>query len=146
MRRSLLIAALAACHRAAPPPRAPTAPPTAAPAHPHPEPDPDPDPGAAHKPAAPAAGLHATGSRDTLSIEETWKKGQLDGPRRIYRQKLLVLEEHYGGGGVDGDWTAYLTNGKPRAEGRYRLGKQDGTWTTWYSNGKVQSTGDYTDG
>ena len=161
----LLLALLAACRHDSAPTRA------AAPAAlPHPVPDlhpvPDPDPGArtapdphphpdpgAQPPLQPdpdpaAAGvLHVTGKRDTLSIEETWKNGQLEGPRRIYRLKLLVLEESYRDGLLDGDWIAYLTSGKPRAKGRYRQGKRDGTWATWHSNGKpCQSQGDYADG
>lgn len=115
-------------------------------------------------------GDHVVGTKNSLKIEETFKRGVRTGPRKIWQFWALLIDEAYDGRGkLDGAWTMWRDKKVPRVQGTYDHGKKVGTWIwtdrqnkreregdfvagkksgTWneYTDEKLTFTGNYTDG
>jgi len=75
-----------------------------------------------------------------INRKATFKNGQPDGPREIFRADgTLVSKRGFREGRRDGEWTTYDKAGKqPLHEEHYVDGKPDGVWKTWYPDGQLK--------
>jgi antitoxin component YwqK of YwqJK toxin-antitoxin module len=92
-------------------------------------------------------GNHVVGLKNTLRIEETFKRGTRIGPRKIWQFWTLLVEENYDDKGkLDGAFTIWRDKKIPRVQGTYDHGKRTGTWTWFDSKNQKEREGDYADG
>jgi antitoxin component YwqK of YwqJK toxin-antitoxin module len=90
---------------------------------------------------------HVVGLKNTLRIEETFKKGTRIGPRKIWQWWNLLLDESYDDKGkLDGAFTIWRDKKIPRVQGTYEHGNRVGTWTWFDNKNQKEREGDYTDG
>ena len=60
-----------------------------------------------------------------LAYEETYKKGVLDGSKKIYYDNGQACSEYrYASGGYHGEYKTYYSNGNVREKGSYKLGRE----------------------
>jgi antitoxin component YwqK of YwqJK toxin-antitoxin module len=78
----------------------------------------------------------------TLLVEQSWKRGKLDGPVKKYVDGKLAMETTYVDGKVEGPYTE-LRNGKPAVTGQFVADLKDGTWTIYAADGAVLRTATY---
>jgi len=81
----------------------------------------------------------------TLLVEQSWKRGKLDGPVKKYVDGKLAMETTYADGMVSGPYTE-LRNGKPAVTGQFVADQKDGTWTIYAADGAVLRTATYRSG
>lgn len=92
-------------------------------------------------------GDRTVGFKNTLRIEETFKRGTRVGPRKIWQWWALVLDESYDETGkLDGPFAMWRDKKVPRVQGTYAHGKRVGTWTWFDSRNQKEREGDYADG
>ena len=77
-----------------------------------------------------------------LLLEQSWKRGKLDGSVKKYVDGKLSLEATYLDGQVAGVYTEHR-NGKPAVTGSYAADRKDGTWTHYATDGAVVLTSTY---
>jgi antitoxin component YwqK of YwqJK toxin-antitoxin module len=77
-----------------------------------------------------------------LLLEQSWKKGKLDGKVKKYVDGKLAMEATYVDGKVIGPY-AEFRNGKPAVTGQFVDDLRDGTWTIYASDGAVLRTATY---
>ena len=77
-----------------------------------------------------------------LQLEETWKRGKLDGKVKKYVDGKLAMEATYVDGKVSGPY-AELRNGKPAVTGQFVDDQKDGTWTIYAGDGASLRTATY---
>lgn len=80
-----------------------------------------------------------------LLLEQTWKRGKLDGPVKKYVDGKLSLEATYLDGQVAGVYTEHR-NGKPAVTGSYAGDRKSGTWTHYGADGSVVLVATYKSG
>ncbi len=71
-----------------------------------------------------------------LTLEQSWKRGQLDGPVKKYVDGKLAMETTYVDGKVTGPYGEFR-NGKPAVTGQFVDDQKDGTWTIYAADGAV---------
>lgn len=77
-------------------------------------------------------GAHVVGNKATLRLEETYSRGKLVGPRRLWSFGTVILEENYDHNGqLDGRFASWRDRKSPRVQGSYSHGKRVGKWT-WF--------------
>ncbi|HSN28763.1 MAG TPA: hypothetical protein VLT45_20895 [Kofleriaceae bacterium] len=92
-------------------------------------------------------GDHVVGLKNTLRIEETFKRGTRIGPRKIWQFWTLLFEENYDDKGkLDGAFTIWRDKKVPRLQGTYDHGKRTGTWDWFDGKNQKEREGDFTDG
>lgn len=92
-------------------------------------------------------GDHTVGYKNTLRIEETFKRGTRVGPRKIWQFWTLLLDENYDDKGkLDGTFTIWRDKKVPRVQGTYEHGKRVGTWDWFDYKNQKEREGDYIDG
>jgi antitoxin component YwqK of YwqJK toxin-antitoxin module len=94
-------------------------------------------------------GDHVIGWKNTLRIEETFRRGTRKGPRRIWQFWSLLIEESYDDKGkLDGAFTIWRDSTKkiPRVVGNYEHGKKIGAWTWTDNKNQVERDGAFVDG
>ncbi|HEY4182308.1 MAG TPA: hypothetical protein VGM90_35995 [Kofleriaceae bacterium] len=79
------------------------------------------------------------------TLEDTYKRGKLDGVVRKYIAGKVATEATYKEGKVAGGYTEFR-DGKPALTGQYVDDRKDGTWTTYSAEGNVLLTATYKDG
>ncbi|MGE3544652.1 MAG: toxin-antitoxin system YwqK family antitoxin, partial [Kofleriaceae bacterium] len=84
-------------------------------------------------------------SDGVLLLEQSWKRGRLDGVVRKYADGKLVLEATYKGGKADGPYTE-LRLGKPAITGQFIDDQRHGQWTSYDAEGAVVLTATYNHG
>ena len=77
-----------------------------------------------------------------LLLEQSWKKGKLDGKVKKYVDGKLAMETAYVDGKVIGPY-AEFRNGKPAVTGQFVDDQKDGTWTIYAGDGAVLRTATY---
>lgn len=81
----------------------------------------------------------------TLTLEQTYKRGALDGPLRKYVDGKLATEATYADGKRTGPYAEHR-DGKPAVTGQYDADRKHGTWTTYAADGSVLLTATYDHG
>jgi antitoxin component YwqK of YwqJK toxin-antitoxin module len=83
----------------------------------------------------------------TLSAEENYKAGQLNGNCRYYfPNKKLCKSVTYLNGIQEGAFTEYYDDGNKKMEGTYKLDEFDGEHRTYFPGGQPETKGQYTRG
>ena len=78
-------------------------------------------------------------------LEQTWKRGKLDGTVRKYVDGQLASEATYQDGKAQGAYAEYRA-GKPAVTGQFADDRRTGTWTERDAEGRVVLTSTYRDG
>jgi uncharacterized protein len=92
-------------------------------------------------------GDHVVGYKNTMRIEESFKRGTRVGERKIWQFWTLLYDENYDDKGkLDGTWTIWRDKKIPRVQGTYEHGKRVGTWTWFDGKNNKEREGDYIDG
>ncbi|MBL9017193.1 MAG: hypothetical protein JNL83_23600 [Myxococcales bacterium] len=81
----------------------------------------------------------------TLLVEQSWKRGKLDGPVKKYVDGKLAMEATYVDGVASGPYTE-RRDGKPAVTGQFVDDRKDGTWTIYAADGAVLRTATYKHG
>jgi uncharacterized protein len=91
---------------------------------------------------------HIVGWKNTLRIEEKFRRGTRQGARKIWQFWTLVIDEAYDRGKLDGAFTMWRDDKKkiPRVTGAYDHGKKIGTWVWTDKNNKTEREGSFVDG
>ena len=76
------------------------------------------------------------------TLEDSYKRGKLDGVVRKYVAGKVATEATYKDGKVNGAYTEFR-DGKPALTGQFVDDKKDGTWTTYSAEGNVLLTATY---
>ena len=71
-----------------------------------------------------------------LLLEQSWKRGKLDGPVKKYVGGKLSMETTYVNGKVSGPYSEFRA-GKPAVTGQFVDDQKDGTWTIYAGDGAV---------
>jgi uncharacterized protein len=71
-----------------------------------------------------------------LVLEQTWKRGKLDGSVKKFVDGKLSLEAAYADGQASGSYVEHR-NGKPAVTGSYAADRKTGTWTHHAADGSV---------
>lgn len=79
------------------------------------------------------------------TLEQTWKRGKLDGIVRKYIDGKVATEATYKDGKANGPYQE-LRGGRPALVGQFVAGLRQGTWTTYDAEGSVLLTATYQDG
>jgi antitoxin component YwqK of YwqJK toxin-antitoxin module len=79
------------------------------------------------------------------TLEQTWKRGKLDGVVRKYVDGKLATEATYKDGRASGKYVEYR-NGKPAVTGQFADDRRTGAWTQYDADGHVTLTATYRDG
>lgn len=79
------------------------------------------------------------------TLEQTWKRGKLDGVVRKYIDGMVATEATYKDGKVTGPYAEYRA-GKPAVTGQFVDDRRTGTWTQYDPEGRVTLTATYKDG
>ncbi len=79
------------------------------------------------------------------TLEQTWKKGKLDGAVKKYVDGKLAMQTTYKDGKVEGPYVE-LRAGKQAVTGQFAADKKTGTWTYYDAEGHVTLTATYKDG
>ena len=77
---------------------------------------------------------------------ETYKDGDLNGKSISYSDGKKYIESTYLSGTLEGAWTEYHENGKPRKAGNYKAGQKHGEWKKFDEEGTVTETEKYVNG
>jgi antitoxin component YwqK of YwqJK toxin-antitoxin module len=80
-----------------------------------------------------------------LTLEQTWKRGKLDGAVKKYVDGKLATEATYKDGKAIGPYVEYRA-GKPAMTGQFADDRRTGTWTQYDGEGRVTLTASYKDG
>jgi len=80
-----------------------------------------------------------------LQLEQSWKRGKLDGKVKKYVDGKLAMETTYVDGRVTGAYAEFRA-GKPAVTGEYIDDQKAGTWTLYAVDGAVMRTATYKDG
>ena len=80
-----------------------------------------------------------------LTLEETWKRGKLDGTVRKLVDGKPAMEASYVDGKASGRYAEFRA-GKPAVTGQFVDDAKDGTWTTYDADGAVVLTSTYQHG
>lgn len=92
-------------------------------------------------------GDHIIGWKNTLRIEQTFARGTLKGPRKIWQFWNLLIDETYDAKGkLDGAFTIWRDRRSPRVVGTYDHGKKTGTWRWMDKHNKLERQGTFVDG
>lgn len=84
-------------------------------------------------------------SDGVLMLEQSWKRGRLDGLVRKYADGKLVLEATYKNGKAEGAYTEHRL-GKPAVTGQFADDQRHGRWTSYDTEGSVVLTATYSHG
>jgi antitoxin component YwqK of YwqJK toxin-antitoxin module len=79
------------------------------------------------------------------TLEQTWKRGKLDGVVRKYVDGKLATEAVYKDGKASGKYVEYR-GGKPALTGQFADDRRTGVWTQYDAGGHVVLTATYRDG
>lgn len=77
-----------------------------------------------------------------LLLEESWKRGKLDGKVKKYVDGKLAMEATYADGKATGPYAEFRA-GKPAVTGQFVDDRKDGTWTIYAGDGAVLRTATY---
>lgn len=77
-----------------------------------------------------------------LLLEESWKRGKLDGKLKKYVMGKLATEATYLAGQAVGPYTEFR-GGKPAVTGQFVDDQKDGVWTVYATDGAVVRTATY---
>ena len=80
-----------------------------------------------------------------LLLEQSWKRGKLDGSVKKYVDGKLSVQSTYAEGKAEGPYVE-LRNGKPAITGQFASDRRTGTWTTYASDDSVVLVATYKDG
>ena len=84
---------------------------------------------------------------EVLVSEDDYRRGKLDGRSRIYYPDGVLSEEiHYREGVKDGPWEQHYTDGKIKLRGAYSQGQKAGSFRLFHLDGRPMLTGQYRDG
>ena len=87
------------------------------------------------------------GGKNMLRIEQTFARGTLKGPRKIWQYWNLLIDEAYDSKGkLDGAFTIWRDRRVRRVSGTYAHGKRTGTWRWHDRNHRLEREGAYVDG
>ena len=86
-------------------------------------------------------------NRDSvLVLEEKYTNGKLNGAvKTFYDEGQLYELKNYKDDVLVGIWKQYFLNGKIKLEGSYKEGKREGEQTYFFPNGEIYSSGVYRD-
>jgi antitoxin component YwqK of YwqJK toxin-antitoxin module len=79
------------------------------------------------------------------TLDQSWKRGKLDGPLRKFIDGKVATETVYKDGKVAGSYVEYR-DGKPAVTGQFADDKKTGVWTQYDPEGHVLLTATYKDG
>ena len=79
------------------------------------------------------------------TLEQTWKRGKLDGAVKKYIDGKVATEATYKDGKATGRYVEYRA-GKPAVTGQFADDRKTGTWTEYDPEGRVTLTATYKDG
>jgi antitoxin component YwqK of YwqJK toxin-antitoxin module len=79
------------------------------------------------------------------TLEQTWKRGKLDGVVKKYVDGAIATEATYKEGKATGRYAEYRA-GKPAVTGQFADDRRTGTWTEYDAEGHVTLTATYKDG
>jgi antitoxin component YwqK of YwqJK toxin-antitoxin module len=79
------------------------------------------------------------------TLEQTWKRGKLDGTVKKYGDGKVSMEATYKDGKATGRYVEYRA-GKPAMTGQFADDRKTGTWTEYDPEGRVTLTATYKDG
>jgi antitoxin component YwqK of YwqJK toxin-antitoxin module len=79
------------------------------------------------------------------TLEQTWKRGKLDGVVKKYVDGVVATEATYKEGKASGPYTEYRA-GRPALTGQFADDKRTGIWTEYDREGGVTLTATYKDG
>jgi antitoxin component YwqK of YwqJK toxin-antitoxin module len=79
------------------------------------------------------------------TLEQSWKRGKLDGVVKKYADGVVASEASYKAGKASGPYVEYRA-GKPSLTGRFADDRKTGTWTQYDGEGRVLLTMTYKDG
>jgi antitoxin component YwqK of YwqJK toxin-antitoxin module len=79
------------------------------------------------------------------TLEQTWKRGKLDGVVRKYVDGVVTTEATYKDGRAAGPYAEYRA-GKPAVTGQFLDDRKSGTWTQYDAEGHVILTATYKNG
>jgi antitoxin component YwqK of YwqJK toxin-antitoxin module len=80
-----------------------------------------------------------------LTLEQNWRRGQLDGTVKKYVDGKLATEATYKNGKATGPYVEYRAD-KPAVSGQFSNDRRTGTWTQYDVEGRVSLTSSYKDG
>jgi antitoxin component YwqK of YwqJK toxin-antitoxin module len=80
-----------------------------------------------------------------LTLEQTWKRGKLDGAVKKLVDGAVATEASYKDGKATGNYVEYR-NGKPAVTGQFFDDRKTGVWTQYDAEGRVTLTATYKDG
>jgi antitoxin component YwqK of YwqJK toxin-antitoxin module len=80
-----------------------------------------------------------------LTLEQSWKRGKLDGVVRKYADGKLISEANYKDGKATGHYAEYRA-GTLAVTGEFANDRKTGTWTQYDAEGRTQLTATYKDG
>lgn len=99
---------------------------------------------AGHRDGSRYSGAHVVGSKASLRLEETYSRGRLVGPRRLWSFGTVVLDENYDRRGrLDGSFASWRDRKNLRVQGSYSHGKRVGKWTWFDRYGSKEREGTY---
>lgn len=81
----------------------------------------------------------------TLTLDQTFKKGKLDGAVKKYVDGKLSMEITYAEGKAEGPYVEYRA-GKPSVTGQFAQDQKTGTWTHYNADGNVVRIATYKEG
>jgi len=81
-------------------------------------------------------------ARRVPTLEQHWRRDQLDGRVRKYADGKVVVEATYKRGKAEGPYVEYR-NGKPALTGQFAGDLRTGTWTSFDADGGVAWTATY---
>jgi len=74
-----------------------------------------------------------------IYLEENYKNGYLEGPKKEYRiDGRIYSEENYKNGRLEGPQTRYYANGNIISENNYKDGNREGIQKQYYENGQLR--------
>jgi antitoxin component YwqK of YwqJK toxin-antitoxin module len=79
------------------------------------------------------------------TLEQTWKRGKLDGVVKKYVDGKVATEATYKDGKATGKYVEYR-NGRPAVTGQFADDRKVGVWTEYDADGRVTLTATYKDG
>jgi antitoxin component YwqK of YwqJK toxin-antitoxin module len=79
------------------------------------------------------------------TLEQTWRRGKLDGVVRKYVDGVVATESTYKDGRAAGPYAEYRA-GKPAVTGQFLDDRKSGTWTQYDAEGHVLLTATYKNG
>lgn len=80
-----------------------------------------------------------------IELEQSWKRGKLDGAVKKYADGKLSALSTYAAGKAEGPYTEYR-GGKPSVTGQFAADRRTGTWTSYAPDGSVVLIATYKDG